>query len=617
MEKREKRGNFTGQIGFVLAAAGSAVGLGNIWRFPYLAAKDGGGVFILCYIVLALTFGFTLLTTEIAIGRKTAQSPLTAYGVIRPRWDFLGVLACLVPVIILPYYCSIGGWVLKYLAVFAAGGGAGAAADGYFGNYISGTWEPVVWMVVYLLLTAAVVYSGIDKGIEKFSKVLMPILLLLVVGISVFSLTLSHTDENGVTRTGLEGLKIYLVPDFSGMTAGRFLVILMDAMGQLFFSISVAMGIMVAYGSYAKKETNLIKSINQIEFFDTFVALLAGMMIIPAVFTFVGTEGMSAGPGLMFESLPKVFEAMGGAGNVIGALFFLMVTFAAVTSSVSVMEAIVSSIMENGVTRTGLEGLKIYLVPDFSGMTAGRFLVILMDAMGQLFFSISVAMGIMVAYGSYAKKETNLIKSINQIEFFDTFVALLAGMMIIPAVFTFVGTEGMSAGPGLMFESLPKVFEAMGGAGNVIGALFFLMVTFAAVTSSVSVMEAIVSSIMDKFHFSRKKSTLLVTAYALLVGAAVCFGYNFLYFAVTLPNGTVGQILDVMDYISNNCLMPLVALLTCILVGWIVKPKTVIDEVTLGGFRFRRKTLYIVMIKIVAPILLFVLLLQSFGIVRI
>ena len=461
MEKREKRGNFTGQIGFVLAAAGSAVGLGNIWRFPYLAAKDGGGVFILCYIVLALTFGFTLLTTEIAIGRKTAQSPLTAYGVIRPRWDFLGVLACLVPVIILPYYCSIGGWVLKYLAVFAAGGGAGAAADGYFGNYISGTWEPVVWMVVYLLLTAAVVYSGIDKGIEKFSKVLMPILLLLVVGISVFSLTLSHTDENGVTRTGLEGLKIYLVPDFSGMTAGRFLVILMDAMGQLFFSISVAMGIMVAYGSYAKKETNLIKSINQIEFFDTFVALLAGMMIIPAVFTFVGTEGMSAGPGLMFESLPKVFEAMGGAGNVIGALFFLMVTFAAVTSSVSVMEAIVSSIM-------------------------------------------------------------------------------------------------------------------------------------------------------DKFHFSRKKSTLLVTAYALLVGAAVCFGYNFLYFAVTL-----GQILDVMDYISNNCLMPLVALLTCILVGWIVKPKTVIDEVTLGGFRFRRKTLYIVMIKIVAPILLFVLLLQSFGIARI
>ncbi len=460
MEK--KRSNFTGQIGFVLASAGSAVGLGNIWRFPYLAAKDGGGVFLLCYIILALTFGFALLTTEIAIGRKTGQSSLTAYKVLHKKWGFLGVLASAVPVIILPYYCSIGGWVLKYLSVFLSGGGVAAAQDGFFSGYISTLWQPLVWMAVYLLLTAFVVYNGVNKGIENYSKILMPILLLLVIGISVFSMTLSSTDAEGVTRTGLQGLKIYMVPDFKDMTFSKFLVVLMDAIGQLFFSISVAMGIMVTYGSYAKKETNLIKSINQIEFFDTFVAILAGMMIVPAVYTFMGVEGMSAGPGLMFVSLPKVFEAMGKAGGLIGTMFFVMVAFAAITSSVSVMETIVSSIM-------------------------------------------------------------------------------------------------------------------------------------------------------DKFHYSRKKSTILVTTYGILLGAVVCLGYNVLYFELTLPNGAKAQILDVLDYISNNCLMPLVALLTCILVGWIVKPKAIIDEVTLGGYKFKRRALYIAMIKVVVPILLFVLLLQSMG----
>ena len=193
-------------------------------------------------------------------------------------------------------------------------------------------------------------------------------------------------------------------------------------------------------------------------------------------------------------------------------------------------------------------------------------------------------------------------------------MAMLAGMLIVPAVFTFMGTEGMSAGPGLMFVSLPKVFQAMGFAGNVIGTLFFVMVFFAAVTSAVSVEEAIVSSIMDKFKFTRHKSTILVTVYALVFGLIVCFGYNFLYFEFTLPNGTVGQILDIMDYISNNCLMPLVALLTCLLIGWVVKPKTVIDEVTLGGYKFQRKMLYVIMIKVVAPVMLIALLLQSVGI---
>lgn len=463
--KEAKRGSFSGQLGFIMAAAGSAVGLGNIWRFPYLAAKDGGGVFILCYLILAVTFGFTLLTTEIAIGRKTGQSPLTAYKQLHPKWGGIGILACLVPIIILPYYCSIGGWVFKYLSLYVTNQSEQAVADGYFNGYISSTPEPLIWMLVYFFITAFIVFCGVEKGIEKYSKILMPILVIMVVGISIFSLTLSYTDASGVTRTGLQGLQVYLVPDFTGMT---------------------------------------LKS----------------------------------------------------------------------------------------------------------------FLLVIMDAMGQLFFSISVAMGIMVAYGSYAKKETNLMKSINQIEIFDTAIALLAGMMIIPAVFTFMGKDGMSAGPGLLFVSLPKVFHAMGIAGKIIGAVFFLIVSFAAVTSSVSVMEAIVSSFMDAFGFSRKKSSVLVAVYTLITGIIVCLGYNLLYFELKLPNGTVAALLDVFDYISNNCLMPLVAFLTSILIGWVVKPDVIIEEVTQGGVKFRRKGLYIIMIKFVAPILLLILLLQSVGLLR-
>ena len=267
-----------------------------------------------------------------------------------------------------------------------------------------------------------------------------------------------------------------------------------------------------------------------------------------------------------------------------------------------------------GVTRTGLEGLKIYLVPNLEGLTVKQFFSVLLDAMGQLFFSLSVAMGIMVAYGSYVRDDANLVSSINQIEIFDTVVAILAGVMIIPAVFTFMGTEGMEAsGPSLMFISLPKVFHAMGGVGIVIGCLFFAMVLFAAITSSVSIMEAIVASLMDKFHMSRIKAAVIETVIALVGGIIVCLGYNKLYFDITLPNGAHAQVLDVMDYISNNILMPIVAIGTCILIGWVVKPKTVIDEVEKTGHKFGRKHLYIVMIKVIAPLLLVILFLKSLG----
>lgn len=467
----QKRTSFSGGFGFVLAAAGSAVGLGNIWRFPYLAAKDGGGIFLLVYLILALTFGFTLLTAEVAIGRKTQQGPLTAYNKLKSgkMQKLLGILACVVPFIILPYYCDIGGWVLKYFVAFVTGHGTEAAEDGYFGGFITSEVEPIVYMVIFLVIIAAIIFIGVNKGIELSSRILMPILLVMIIGVAIFSLFISHTDESGVTTTGLDGLKALFIPDFEGMTFQKFIQVVVDAMGQLFFSLSIAMGIMIAYGSYVNKEANLVKSINEIEIFDTAVAFLAGTMIIPAVYVFQGAEGMKA------------------------------------------------------------------------------------------------------------------------------------------------------SGPSLMFVSLPKVFAEMGTIGNVVGAVFFAMVLFAAITSAMSILEAVVSSLIDRFQLSRKVATIQESIMACILAVIVCLGYNILYVEIRLPNMSEeqnGQILDIMDYISNSVLMPIVAILTCVLIGWIVKPKTIIDECQANGEKLGRRGLFSIMIRYVAPVFLFLLFLQSSGIFR-
>lgn len=457
--QQQKKGGFTSSLGFILSAAGSAVGLGNIWRFPYLAAKGGGGLFILVYIVLTLTFGFTLLTTDLAIGRKTGKSSLQAFGAVHPKWKFIGPLTFIVPCIILTYYCAIGGWVLKYITVYLTGASSAAAAPDYFTSFITSHISPIVMMLIYLALTAFIVYNGVEKGVEKFSKIVMPGLIIMIIGIAIFSMTLSHDG-----RTAMDGLKIYLVPDFSGLTLKKFMTILLDATGQLFYSLSIAMGIMVTYGSYVDKKDNLGQSITRIEIFDTGVAFLAGLMIIPAVYIFSGREGLSAN------------------------------------------------------------------------------------------------------------------------------------------------------GPGLMFVALPQIFDKMGYIGIVVGVVFFVMVAFAALTSSVSIMETIVASIMEKTGKSRKQISLFVAIAATIGAIVICLGYNLFYFELTLPNGTVGQLLDIADYVSNSLLMPLVALFTSILIGWVVKPKWVIDELESSGHTFKRKTLYTVIIKYIAPVVMAILFLQAIGV---
>ena len=439
----ETRSTFKGKLGFVLAAAGSAVGLGNLWRFPYLAAKYGGGAFLLVYIILAITFGFVLMVTEIAIGRKTQLSPLKAFGVLNKKWGWLGKLATIVPVLIFPYYCLIGGWVTKYAAVMVTGQVGEAAKDSFFGNYISATAKPLVWFLIFIVATTLVIVSGVNKGIEKLSKVLMPALLVLTVALSVYV----------VTRPGaMEGVKYYLLPDLKSLSVKTFLA----ALGQLFYSMSLAMGIMITYGSYFSKDEHIEKAARQIEVFDTLIAFLAGLMIVPAVFVFSGGD-----------------------------------------------------------------------------------------------------------------------------------------------------KEALGTGPSLMFVTLPKVFNDM-PAGGLIGTLFFVLVLFAAITSSVSIMEAIVSGMIDEFKMKRGTATAVVAVFGIVVGIACSLGFgiwsDFTIFGFS--------ILDFLDFVSNSILLPLVGMLICIVVGFVIKPDAIISEVELNG-EFKMKHFYTAMVKWVAPIFIFAILVSS------
>ena len=454
-----KRSSFSNKIGFVLAAAGSAVGLGNIWRFPYLAAKYGGGIFLLVYLILMVTFGFTLMVTEISIGRSTRLSCVEAFGKLNSKFRFLGPVNAAIPILIVPYYCVIGGWVIKYMAEFMMGNGTALAGDAYFGDFItvaaSGILNnPMPWFIGFVLLNAVILLLGVNKGIENISKFMMPLLVILAVVISVYSLTL---------------------------------------------------------------------------------------------------------PGAM-------------------------------------------------------EGLKFYLLPDFSKLSISTIL----GAMGQMFYSMSLAMGIMITYGSYMKDEDNLEESITQIQIFDTGIAMLAGLMVIPSVVAFNGgtAEGISAGPGLMFGVLPKVFEAMGG-GNLIGAAFFILVFFAALTSSISLLETFVSIVQDRFHTSRNATIIGATVFTVLVGTLSCLGYGPLSGVTVLGMA----FLDFFDFFTNSILMPIAALLTCVLVGYVVGPKFVADEVTKAGHPFTRERLYNVMIRYVAPVMLAIILLgeiaKYFGLISI
>ncbi|MCI9099539.1 MAG: sodium-dependent transporter [Lachnospiraceae bacterium] len=441
MEK--KRSNFSNKLGFIMAAAGSAVGLGNLWRFPYLAAKHGGGIFLLLYLILAVTLGFTLMVSEISLGRKTRLSVIGAYEALDKRFSFLGYLASVVPFIIVPYYCVIGGWVLKYLTVFVSNQASAAASDDHFTQFITQAGSPLVCFLIFAGCTVFIVLWGVSNGIERVSKILMPVLVVLSIVIAVFVL---------MQPGAMEGVTYYLRPDFSRFSATTLLA----AMGQLFYSMSLSMGIMITYGSYMKSEDNMEQSVRHIELFDTGIAFLAGLMIVPSVFIFSGGDESALGKG-----------------------------------------------------------------------------------------------------------------------------------------------------PSLMFVTLPKVFDAM-AFGTVIGVVFFLLVLFAALTSSISLTEACVSIVQDKTKCSRRTGCLSVAAIMALLGIPTCLGFGVLDFISPFHM----SLLDFFDFVSNSILMPVIALLTCIFIGYVIKPKAIIEEVELNG-KFKMKTFYTIMIRWIAPVCLVAILIFS------
>ncbi len=441
----EGRAAWSGKLAFVLSAAASAVGLGAMWRFPYLAAKYGGGMFLLVYLVFVFTIGISLLLLENALGRKTGQSAIGAFKAFGKKYSFIGIIMSAVPFIIVPYYCVIGGWVTKYLAAYGAGA-ASELTDGgtYFTEFISSGPESILFMLIFMFITYFIVGMGVNKGLEKANLIMMPALIIVAAIIAVYSLTLPGA---------VDGVAFYLLPDFSKFSPE----LVIAALGQTFFTLSLAMSIMVTYGSYLDKATNLTSSVGQIAGSTFGVSLLAGFMIIPA-----------------------------------------------------------------------------------------------------------------------------------------TFVAMGSGEAV-----------AQNSGPSLMFIVLPQVFDGMGGVAGAVGAGFFVLVLFAALTSALSLVETCVSIVQDATHCKRKTALGVVVAWVTLVGIVVCLGYSGLSFIEPMGEGTT--ILDFLDFISNSVMMPIVALLTCIFVGWIIGPKEIEEEVMLSS-RFKLRKVWAFGIKYICPVLLIVIL---------
>ena len=473
-----RRASWSGQLAFVLAAAASAIGLGNLWRFPYLAARYGGGTFIAVYLALVVTLGFTLMLTEIAIGRMTRQSQLTAYSRLRGGWGLLGLVATVIPLLITPYYCVIGGWVLYYLKAYCTMaftgaslmGEAAAGSGDFFGSFISAPFAPFGYGMVFVAVCAGVIVLGVKNGIEKSNLVMMPVLFLMAIAISLYVVFMPGSGA---------GLKYYLVPN-------------MDCL----------------------------------------------------------------------------------------------------------------------IDQSGAFSLKLL------GKTV-------LGAMGQMFYSLSLAMGIMITYGSYMKREDSIERCVRRIEVFDTLIAIVAGLMIVPVVYMFAvktGTpvkEAMNAGPGLMFITLPKVFATLGNGGAWLGTAFFGLVIFAALTSAISMYEACVASVCDLLHIDRKASTFFMGSLILFLATFSALGYGA-WGDIRFFKGIVSEeglpFLEFFDLVTNNLLMPIAATATCIAIGWVVKPKVVLDEVTRNGEKFGRKKLYVLMIKFISPVLLVILFLKALGV---
>ena len=327
-----KREQWSSKFGFIMSAAGSAVGLGNIWKFPYICGTNGGALFLIFYIAFVILLGYPILMTELAIGRNGEQNAVESCKKIHPKFGIAGGLGIAGSFAVLSYYCVVGGWVMKYL--FACISGSIPESD-YFSDYAAQTVEPIIWLCIFLIINALIVISGVSKGIERVSSILLPLLLIFLFGIMIYSLSLPNA---------MTGVEFFLYPDFSAINGFSDIVsIAVKALGQVFFSLSLGMGTLITYGSYLSRSTDLRKSTATIVIIDTIIAVISGLTILPAVFS-MGLEP-DEGAGLIFSTLTAVFNNLKG-GTILAAVFFALVLFAAITSAISLMEVIAAFLSE-------------------------------------------------------------------------------------------------------------------------------------------------------------------------------------------------------------------------------------------------------------------------------
>jgi len=554
-----KRASWSGQLAFVLAAAASAIGLGNLWRFPYLAAQYGGGTFIVVYLALVVTLGFTLMVTEIAIGRLTQQSQLTAYSKLHRGFGPLGLLATVIPVVIVPYYCVIGGWVLKYFwtylrMVFNPGENPFADASGFFGSFVGASFAPFGYGLVFILVCALVIALGVKNGIEKSNLVLMPLLFVMAIGIAVYVVCLPGSGA---------GIRYYLVPNLDALSAAdgsfsfaQLCKTILGAMGQMFYSLSLAMGIMITYGSYMRKGDSIERSVRRIEVFDTLIAIVAGLMIIPAVYMFAVKNPK--------DVTPAELEKAGGNAELVQS--FAEENIRALEFS----EADLAKLGKKYEVEAEEAAVRAKLLEDWKSQPV---------RIAQLDEAAERA----AATAGAAPAGAESPEAVNREKGRELSIK-----------------KSMNGGVGLMFMTLPTVFADFGRVGALVGAVFFLLVAFAALTSAISLYEACVASVCDLLGMKRRNATFFM--FFVIAFLSVFSALGFGVWGSLTPFGM--DFLTFFDFITNAVLMPIVAIVTCIFVGWVIKPKVIEDEILKGEPRFVARGLYNVMVKYVAPVLI-------------
>ena len=554
-----KRASWSGQLAFILAAAASAIGLGNLWRFPYLAAQYGGGTFIVVYLALVVTLGFTLMVTEIAIGRLTQQSQLTAYSKLHRGFGPLGLLATVIPIVIVPYYCVIGGWVLKYFwtylrMVFNPGENPFADASGFFGSFVGASFAPFGYGLVFILVCALVIALGVKNGIEKSNLVLMPLLFVMAIGIAVYVVCLPGSGA---------GIRYYLVPNLDALSAAdgsfsfaQLCKTILGAMGQMFYSLSLAMGIMITYGSYMRKGDSIERSVRRIEIFDTLIAIVAGLMIIPAVYMFAVKNPK--------DVTPAELEKAGGNAELVQS--FAEENIRALEFS----EADLAKLGKKYEVEAEEAAVRAKLLEDWKSQPV---------RIAQLDEAAERA----AATAGAAPAGAESPEAVNREKGRELSIK-----------------KSMNGGVGLMFMTLPTVFADFGRVGALVGAVFFLLVAFAALTSAISLYEACVASVCDLLGMKRRNATFFM--FFVIAFLSVFSALGFGVWGSLTPFGM--DFLTFFDFITNAVLMPIVAIVTCIFVGWVIKPKVIEDEILKGEPRFVARGLYNVMVKYVAPVLI-------------